>query len=77
MLIFMKITAGSPADGVLRRGDVILEIDQRPISAFLHTEALELVQRAGGQVTFLLQRYDRITNEKKMLYMINMFVFVC
>jgi hypothetical protein len=51
-----KISAGSPADGVLHRGDVILEIDQRPISSLLHTEALELVQRAGGQVTFLIQR---------------------
>lgn len=51
-----KITAGSPADGVLHRGDVILEIDNRPISSMLHTQALELVQRAGGQVTFLIQR---------------------
>jgi hypothetical protein len=51
-----KINAGSPADGVLQRGDVILEIDQKPIGSMLHAEALELVQRAGGQVTFLLQR---------------------
>jgi hypothetical protein len=54
--IVNKISAGSPADGVLHRGDVILEIDQRPISSLLHAEALELVQRAGGQITFLVQR---------------------
>lgn len=51
-----KITAGSPADGILHRGDVVLEIDQRPVSALLHVEALDLVKRAGGQITFLVQR---------------------
>lgn len=51
-----KITAGSPADGVLQRGDIILDIDQRPTHTMLHAEALELVQRAGGQITFLVQR---------------------
>ncbi|CAF1150552.1 unnamed protein product [Adineta steineri] len=51
-----KITAGSPADGVLQRGDIILDIDQRPTGSMLHAEALELVQRAGGQITFLVQR---------------------
>ncbi|CAF1943843.1 unnamed protein product [Rotaria magnacalcarata] len=51
-----KITAGSPADGVLHRGDVIHEIDNRPISGMQHAEALAIVQRAGGQVSFLVQR---------------------
>ncbi|CAF3345042.1 unnamed protein product [Rotaria sp. Silwood1] len=51
-----KITAGSPADGILHRGDVILEIDQKQISSMPHVDALELVQRAGGQITFLIER---------------------
>ncbi|CAF1087800.1 unnamed protein product [Adineta ricciae] len=51
-----KITAGSPADGSLQRGDIILDIDQRPTHSMLHSEALDLVQRAGGQISFLVQR---------------------
>ncbi|CAF2357117.1 unnamed protein product [Rotaria sp. Silwood2] len=51
-----KITAGSPADGILHRGDIILDIDQKPISSMPHADALELVQRAGGQITFLIER---------------------
>ncbi|CAF1071298.1 unnamed protein product [Rotaria sp. Silwood1] len=51
-----KINAGSPADGNLQRGDIILEINQQQINYMLHTDALELIQRAGGQITFLIQR---------------------
>ncbi|CAF1158432.1 unnamed protein product [Rotaria sordida] len=51
-----KINAGSPADGNLQRGDIILEINQQPISHMFHTDALELIQRAGGQITFLIQK---------------------
>ncbi|CAF2882828.1 unnamed protein product [Rotaria sp. Silwood2] len=52
-----KITAGSPADGILHRGDIILDIDQKPISSMPHADALELVQRAGeefGPVVFTI-----------------------
>ena len=57
----MQISAGSPADGHIHRGDVILEIDQRPISSMFHTDALNLIQHAGGQITFVLQRFVRST----------------
>ena len=55
----MQISAGSPADGHIHRGDVILEIDQKPISSMFHTDALNLIQHAGGQITFILQRFSR------------------
>ncbi len=54
----IQINAGSPADGNLHRGDVILEIDQKPISSMFHADALELIQRVGGQITFLIQRLN-------------------
>ena len=60
-MTFLQITAGSPADGSLQRGDIILDIDQRPTHSMLHSEALDLVQRAGGQITFLVQRFDCIS----------------
>ncbi|UJR22739.1 hypothetical protein I4U23_025772 [Adineta vaga] len=60
--IVNKISACSPADGNLHRGDVILEIDHTPISSMLHTDALELIQRAGGQITFLIQRGSELSS---------------
>jgi hypothetical protein len=42
----------------------------------LHVDALELVQQAGGQVTFVVQRFAWITNEKNITYHSHFFV-VC
>ncbi|CAF1086015.1 unnamed protein product [Adineta steineri] len=61
--IVNKINPGSPADGNLQRGDVILIIDQKPVSSMLHNEALELIQRAGGQITFLVQRGSNLYSQ--------------
>ncbi|CAF4653334.1 unnamed protein product [Rotaria socialis] len=54
--IVNKLIAGSPADGNLQRGDIILEINQKPISYMIHADALELIQKAGGQIAFLIER---------------------
>jgi serine protease Do len=60
-VVVSEVVDGSPADEVgIRRGDVILEVNQEPVTSVRDYQSA--VQRAGdaGAVLFLVRRDDSV-----------------
>ena len=55
MLVVANVQEGSPADGQLAPGDVLVSIEGRPVAGFEPLEAL-LDERVGGEVRLGLER---------------------
>lgn len=55
-VIVRRVKPGSPAEGVLQRGDVILEIDKKPVKR-AHQALEELRARKRGPVMFRIERH--------------------
>ena len=47
---------GSPADGELHRGDVIVSIDNCDGSSLFHKQAQDIIKRAGGTLAMRVKR---------------------
>ena len=54
-MIFQVFT-GSPAEGELQRGDVVIAINNRDTNTITHKEALEIIKRSGGELVLSVQR---------------------
>jgi len=55
-LIVQRVQPGTPSQTHLERGDVILSIGGADVTNFSHSEALALLNRAGGNIIFGLIR---------------------
>jgi len=55
-LIVQRVQPGTPSDSHLERGDVILALEGTDVTNFSHAEALALLNRGAGNVTFGLIR---------------------
>lgn len=51
-----QVTVGSPAEGELRRGDVVVKINGRPTSHMTHEQAVEMIKKAGPSITLVVKR---------------------
>ena len=54
-LSFTQVFVGSPADGELHRGDVIVAIDNYDATSMVHRQAMDLIKRAGGSLSLRIQ----------------------
>ena len=54
-LSFTKVFVGSPADGELHRGDVIVAIENYDATNMVHRQAMDLIKRAGGSLSLRIQ----------------------
>ena len=52
----LQVFVGSPADGELHRGDVILAIENHDALHILHKQAMDLIKSAGGSLSFKVRR---------------------
>ena len=48
---------GSPADGELQRGDVIVSIENRQTGFMVHKQAQDIIKAAGGTLNLSIKRY--------------------
>jgi len=55
-LIIQRVQPGTPSESHLERGDVILAVEGADVTNYTHTEALALLNRAGGNIKFGLIR---------------------
>jgi len=55
-LIVQRVQPGTPSETHLERGDVILSVEGTDVTNYTHSEALALLNRAGGNITFGLIR---------------------
>jgi len=55
-LIVQRVQPGTPSESHLERGDVILSVEGNDVTNFTHSEALALLNRAGGNIIFGLIR---------------------
>lgn len=55
-LIIQRVQPGTPSETHLERGDVVLSVGDNDVTNFNHSEALALIGRAGGNMTFNLIR---------------------
>jgi len=55
-LIVQRVQPGTPSETHLERGDVILSVEGTDVTNFSHAEALALLNRGGGNLTFGLIR---------------------
>merc|ERR1712002_782960 len=51
-----QVQPGTPSETHLERGDVILSVEGTDVTNYTHSEALALLNRAGGNITFGLIR---------------------
>jgi len=51
-LIVQRVMPGTPSEAMLERGDVILSLEAVDVTNFTHSQALALIGRAGGNMTF-------------------------
>lgn len=56
----MKVVPGSPADGEVRRGDVLTKINSLPCAKMTHQEASDMIKNAGPTITITLHRYNKL-----------------
>lgn len=52
----LQVFVGSPADGALHRGDVLVAIDNYDASQMLHRQAMDLIKRASNSLIIRLRR---------------------
>lgn len=55
-LTVQRVFTGSPAEGELQRGDVVIAINNRDTNTITHKEALEIIKRSGGELVLSVQR---------------------
>ena len=53
---------GSPADGELQRGDVIVSIEGRQTGYMVHKQAQDIIKAAGGTLELCVKRYVKNIN---------------
>ncbi len=49
---------GTPAEGELRRGDLVVKINGRPTSCMTHQQASDLIKKAGSSITLVVKRFS-------------------
>lgn len=59
-LTVQRVFVGSPADGALHRGDVLVAIDNYDASQMLHRQAMDLIKRASNSLIIRLRRAQSI-----------------
>jgi PDZ domain len=59
MLRFSQVFNGSPSDGNLQRGDVLLSINNNDVSAVYLKKAEELVKASANNLVIVVRRYSR------------------
>lgn len=55
-LTIQRVFTGSPSDGVLQRGDVIVSVNGYDVTQLAHRQVQELIHAAGGQLLLSLRR---------------------
>ncbi|XP_077532951.1 uncharacterized protein LOC144145262 isoform X3 [Haemaphysalis longicornis] len=55
-LTIQRVFLGSPAEGELHRGDLVLKIGDRDTSRMTHNEATEIIRNSGNNLSLLVQR---------------------
>lgn len=55
-LTIQRVFVGSPAEGEVHRGDIILAIDNHDTSNLTHKQAQDIIKNAGGSVSLRLNR---------------------
>ncbi|KAF5299380.1 hypothetical protein FQR65_LT09421 [Abscondita terminalis] len=61
-LIITKVVFGSPADGVLQRGDIISKVGNYDARDIRHQDAQQLFRNAGDNVRIVVQRDNQVHN---------------
>lgn len=51
-----RVFSGSPAEGLLQRGDVVLSIDGRDCRRITHRESLDIIRVSGGTLRLVISR---------------------
>ena len=54
---WLQVFVGSPADGELQRGDVIVSIEGRQTGYMVHKQAQDIIKAAGGTLELCVKRY--------------------
>lgn len=55
-LTIQRVFLGSPSEGELHRGDLVLKIGDRDTSRMTHNEATELIRNSGNNLNLVVQR---------------------
>lgn len=55
-LTIQRVFLGSPAEGELHRGDLVLKIGDRDTSHMSHNDATEIIRNSGNNLSLLVQR---------------------
>ncbi|ELU07187.1 hypothetical protein CAPTEDRAFT_98150 [Capitella teleta] len=55
-LTIQRVFAGSPADGEVHRGDIILAIDNYDVSQMTHKSAQDIIKKGGGSLALRVKR---------------------
>uniref|UniRef100_V5I225 Putative z band alternatively spliced pdz-motif protein 66 n=2 Tax=Ixodes ricinus TaxID=34613 RepID=V5I225_IXORI len=55
-LTIQRVFLGSPSEGELHRGDLVLKIGDRDTARMTHNEATELIRNSGNNLNLLIQR---------------------
>lgn len=55
-LTIQRVFLGSPSEGELHRGDLVLKIGDRDTSRMTHNEATELIRNSGNHLSMVIQR---------------------
>lgn len=53
---FTQVFSGSPADGELQRGDIVLTINNQDASRLSHQSAENFIRNAGGELVLRVKR---------------------
>jgi len=54
------VFVGSPADGELHRGDIILSIDNYDVTRMIHKQAMDAIKQAGGSISLRIKRHSSV-----------------
>lgn len=56
------MAAGSPVDGEIKRGDMILEIQNQDATNMTHRQAQDAIRNAGGSLVLRVRRFVANSN---------------
>jgi C-terminal processing protease CtpA/Prc len=56
IVAYLQVAVGSPVDGELHRGDIILEIQNQNAAQMTHKQAQEAIRNAGGSLVLRVKR---------------------
>ena len=54
----LQVFVGSPAEGELHRGDIIVAIENHDATGLLHKQAQDLFKSSGGSLSLRVRRYE-------------------